>query len=202
MKAILFEDHFQIEQKRKHRKGFFNRRCHWKIVTLALMDCRIRTRMLSSATQWQPDCFWKNHNFFNWITVFAEINAHPETLLFQKVHKTDGLWWVIFQRGSTWKRAYPEISASPLFSHEIVFFKGGEYIIEDFVVALTRKRRASLVIHKKNPFEAKPGNHFFLVVDFSSWVIGYGHVKDLSCSTTLIVISTVSKILVVRLFSN
>ena len=39
-------------------------------------------------------------------TVLAEINAHPEISVHQKqwfskggVHKTDGFWWVLFQRG-------------------------------------------------------------------------------------------------------
>ena len=55
-------------------------------------------------------------------TVFAEISAHPEINTHQKqwfskggVHKTDGFWWVIFQRGEYIK---------PMAS-EGWFFKGG-----------------------------------------------------------------------------
>ena len=47
---------------------------------------------------------------FTTITVFAEINAHPEIRAHQKqwffkggVHKTDGFWWVILQRGGVHK---------------------------------------------------------------------------------------------------
>ena len=55
--------------------------------------------------EWQ----WIVVNIFHWnpSTVFAEINAHPENkrppknsdFLKGGVHKTDGFWWVIFQRG-------------------------------------------------------------------------------------------------------
>ena len=67
-------------------------------------------------------CYYSHRlGWSGWLTVFAEINAHPQitalkTVIFQRgeytkpmafdgdfskggVHKTDGFWWVSFQRG-------------------------------------------------------------------------------------------------------
>ena len=84
---------------------------------LSIINDNVITKFFSSninSTNWKHFHTWKMDNFsscevqnLDWLnTVLAEINAHPEISAHQnswfskkRVHKTDGFWWVISQRG-------------------------------------------------------------------------------------------------------